>query len=47
MTQKEIDVKKALVEGRMDKLAKKGGNARIVAKLKRQVRALNRAIAAE
>ena len=47
MTQKEIDVKKALIEGRMDKLAKKGGNARIVAKLKIQVRALNSAIAAE
>ena len=47
MTQKEIDMKKVLMADRLDKLTKKGGNARIVAKLKRQLRALESAVAAE
>ena len=47
MTQKEIDMKKVLMADRLDKLTKKGGNARIVAKLKRQLRALEGAVAAE
>jgi hypothetical protein len=47
MTQREIDMKKVLVSGRLDKLTKKGGNAPIVAKRKRQLRALESAVAAE
>lgn len=47
MTQQEIDMKKLLISDRLDKLTKKGGNARIVAKLKRQLRALESAVAAE
>ena len=47
MTQKEIDMKKLLTSERLDKLTKKGGNARIVAKLKRQLRALESTVAAE
>lgn len=47
MTQKEIDVKKILILDRLNKLTKKGGNAPIVAKLKRQLRALKSAVAAE
>ena len=47
MTQKEIDMKKVLVSERLDKLTKKGGNARIVAKLTRQLRVLESAVAAE
>ena len=47
MTQREIDMKKVLIAERLDKLTKKGGNARIVAKLKRQLRALEGAVAAE
>lgn len=48
MTQQEIDMKKVLVSERLDKLTKKGGgNGRIVAKLKRQLRALESAVAAE
>lgn len=47
MTQQEIDMKKVLIAERLDKLAKKGGNGRIVAKLTRQLRALESAVAAE
>ena len=47
MTQHEIDMKKVLIADRLDKLTKKGGNGRIVAKLKRQLRALEGAVAAE
>ena len=47
MTQKEIDMKKMLIAERLDKLTKKGGNARIVAKLKRRTRALESTVAAE
>lgn len=47
MTQHEIDMKKVLIANRLDKLMKKGGNGRIVAKLKRQLRALEGAVAAE
>jgi hypothetical protein len=47
MTQQEIDMKKVLIAERLDKLTKKGGNHRIVAKLKRQLRALESAVAAE
>lgn len=47
MTQQEIDMKKVLISERLDKLTKKGGNARIVAKLTRQLRALESAVAAE
>lgn len=46
MTQKEIDMKKMLISERLDKLTKKGGNARIVAKLKRRIRAFESKIAA-
>ena len=47
MTQHEIDMKKVLILDRLDKLMKKGGNGHIVAKLKRQLRALEGAVAAE
>lgn len=47
MTQRENDMKKILVSERLDKLTKKGGNARIVAKLTRQLQALESAVAAE
>ena len=47
MTQHEIDMKKVLIADRLDKLTKKGGNRRIVAKLKRQLRALESVVAAE
>lgn len=47
MTQHEIDMKKVLIADRLDRLTKKGGNSRIVAKLKRQLRALESAVAAE
>lgn len=47
MTQKENDMKKLLISDRLDKLTKKGGNARIVAKLTRQLRALESVVAAE
>ena len=47
MTQREIDTKKLLISERLDKLTKKGGNAPIVAKLTRQLRALESAIAAD
>ena len=47
MTQQEINMKKVLITERLDKLMKKGGNHRIVAKLKRQLRALESAVAAE
>ena len=47
MTQREIDMKKLLISERLDKLTKKGGNARIVAKLKRQLRVLEGVVAAD
>ena len=47
MTQKEINMKKMLIAERLDKLMKKGGNAPIIAKLKRRIRALESATAAE
>ena len=47
MTQREIDIKKILISDRLNKLTKKGGNAPIVAKLMRQLRALESAVAAE
>lgn len=47
MTQKEINMKKMLIVERLDKLMKKGGNAPIIAKLKRRIRALESTIAAE
>ena len=47
MTQREIDMKKVLVSERLDKLTKKSGNARIVAKLTRRLRALESTVAAE
>lgn len=42
----ETQVRYAKYIDRLDKLTKKGGNARIVAKLKRRIRALEGAIAA-
>ena len=47
MTQKENDMKKMLISESLNKLTKKGGNARIVAKLKRRIRALESTVAAE
>ena len=47
MTQKDINMKKMLIAERLDKLMKKGGNALIIAKLKRRIRALESTVAAE
>lgn len=46
MKEFEMRVRRAKYEDRLNKLEKKGGNARIVAKLKRRLKVLEGAIAA-